>query len=192
MSTATSDDYYNAPELGLYGRWPLDVRLNGLAELLRSCRGKRVLDLGAAEGLISREFLKHGASLVHGFEIDEGRVSFARQLCAPFGNATFRIANLANWDSFIRSQAEGLQDSYDIVLYLGIQHHLPLESRQFTLMGALRLAGNCFAFRAPASCYQSDQIVRTVTAAGFSVTQTVEARAVEDLGMLTIFKRDRI
>ncbi|MBU0755948.1 MAG: glycosyltransferase family 4 protein, partial [Planctomycetes bacterium] len=54
--------YTYAPELGLHGCWPLANRLSGLDAVFSRCRGLTVLDLGSAEGCISRECLRTGRS----------------------------------------------------------------------------------------------------------------------------------
>ena len=76
--------YTCAPELGLYGKWPMSERLQGLESLLERARGMSVVDFGAAEGLIACEFLKRGAMKVRGFDLERSRTRKAMS-CAPHG-----------------------------------------------------------------------------------------------------------
>lgn len=52
----------------------------GLAAALAGARGKSVLDLGSAEGLIAREFARFGARKILGVEIVSDHVKVAREL----------------------------------------------------------------------------------------------------------------
>ena len=77
-------DYYHAPECNLFGKWPLEDRLDGLQPVLDHCQDRTVLDLGVAEGAIARQFLSAGARQLHGFELKSSRVDQAKRLCQPF------------------------------------------------------------------------------------------------------------
>lgn len=97
-----------------------DVRLAeqmlGLEKALDIAKDKSVLDLGCAEGLISREFLKAGAKSVTGIDITQTYVAIAIELCKDFANAKFICSNLNN---YIKSPHKG---KYDVVLALAIIH----------------------------------------------------------------------
>ena len=158
--------YYMEPSLGLYGKWPLDRRQYGLEALEREFSRRSVLDLGCAEGLISRHALEAGASLLHGLEIDETRLNVARNLCADYPHARFWSADLAEWASVHRSHEELLLREYDIVLYLGVHHHLPPEKRMQTLLGAAACARRFFAVRTPADVWRTDNILARLNQTG--------------------------
>lgn len=160
--------YVHAPELGLHGKWPLQDRLRGLEPLLERTRGLSVVDFGAAEGIVGREFLKRGAAALHGFELDAARVKFANALCADWSEALFRQADFSDWSRFAGENADMLRESYDVVLYLGIHHHLPPAGRHDVLTAAVRLARRYFACRAPASVYKADAVDELLRAEGFS------------------------
>jgi glycosyltransferase involved in cell wall biosynthesis len=160
--------YVHAPELDLHGKWPLQDRLLGLEPLLAQARRLRVADFGAAEGVVGREFLKRGAAALHGFELDAARVKFANTLCSGWSGALFRQADFSDWDRFASDNADMLRESYDVVLYLGIHHHLPPERRRDALTGAVRLARRYFAFRAPAAAYKADAVDELLRSEGFS------------------------
>ncbi|MGA2402373.1 MAG: glycosyltransferase [Syntrophobacteraceae bacterium] len=158
-----SNAYYTfAPDLGLHGKWPLSERFEGLDIIFENCSGMTALDLGAAEGVISLECLKRGTSLIHSFELDPSRIRIARRLCVEFPNSEFRQANLSNWREFSQEHFDLLLDSYDIVLYLGIHHHLPKPDRLTTLTEAARRARKLFAIRTTDAAYQEDEIDRVL------------------------------
>lgn len=86
--------------------------MRGLTPALSECHGKTVLDIGCAEGLISIEFAKAGAT-VHGIERSEDHLLIARRLSN--GCVTFEQGDLY-------TLKPGKQ--YDIVLALGVAHKL--------------------------------------------------------------------
>lgn len=103
----------------------LDEQLKGLGRMFAGVRGKRVLDLGCAEGLISLECLKHGAAFVHGIEIVPGHIEVARGLfAAEFKESQYslQVADLA----LVAEQELASQEiwQYDIVLALAVLHKL--------------------------------------------------------------------
>jgi hypothetical protein len=182
--------YLHAPELGLYGKWSLEDRLRGLQPLLDRAAGRSLIDFGAAEGAIGREFLKHGVVKLRGFELDLGRVNVANALCADWSDAVFRAADLSDWTAFYAAHADLLDDGYDIGLYLGIHHHLPPGARLTTLKNAIRLARHYFAVRTSAQVYATDRIDALLQAEGFRVleAQAIDACA-DHLGSLRIYQR---
>jgi SAM-dependent methyltransferase len=188
-SLQRSDYYSAAPELGLYGRWAPEIRMSGLEPLARACSGKSVLDLGAAEGLVANRFLQHGAALVHGFDIVLDRVIAARRICGEFPNAGFWQADLSDWKLFRAKHAEYLLARYDIVLYLGLHHHLPVASRDGTLEGAAAMSGDILALRTPDACYGEEQVAARLHNRGFRLLEEHRNRAVHELGTLWIFRR---
>lgn len=73
---------------------------------------KTVLDIGCAEGLITKWVLQQGARSAHGMEIVPEHVDIARRLCSGLP-ATFEVGDLNVWESKI---------TYDIVLALAVIH----------------------------------------------------------------------
>ncbi|MEM6730518.1 MAG: glycosyltransferase [Myxococcota bacterium] len=161
-----SAHYLHAPRFGLFGKWPLEDRLLGLEPLYERVRGASVLDLGAAEGAVSRVLLEHGAASCRGFEVDADRVHRANSLCSGF-DAQFWHGDLSSWPSFQSGCGEHLAPIYDVVLYLGLHHHLPKGARMEVLAGALKLAQTLFAIRTPSAVWASDELDSFIRAHGF-------------------------
>ena len=182
--------YASYPELGLFGKWPLAERLQGLDSVLAAAAGRSVIDFGAAEGLVGRELLMRGASLLHGFELDPSRVAGARKLCATFPGAQFRVADLSSWDSFHAAQRDLLEDRYDIVLYLGIHHHLPAGARIGVLRQAARMASKYFAVRMPDRHFAGDNVDAELKAAGLVRQGGAAGPADHHLGSVHIYRRN--
>ncbi len=101
-------------------------RMRGLDFILAKCSGCNVLDIGSNEGLISYEFARNGARLIHGFERDGQMVSFAERLFRDVPiESRFIAANLAiSGDEFEKQYQAVLLQQYDVVLFLGVYHHL--------------------------------------------------------------------
>lgn len=187
-----AEHYLHAPELGLFGKWSPDDRLAGLAPLIERANARTVIDFGSAEGLVAREFLRHGASLVHGFERDAARVRFANAICTPLGNAVFREADLSDPEGFRNANADLLFPTYDVVLYLGLHHHLDPRTRMTMLQRALDLAGQYFAMRTPAALAGEDRIHDVIETAGFSrLASGDESSRSANLGDLALYERIR-
>lgn len=168
--------YFHAPHLGLYGKWPIEDSIKGLQPLIERAPGSMVLDLGAAEGLIAKSFLDAGASLLHGFEIDASRVERARKLAADHSDkAAFTVGDLSNWSLFVASQP-GLRSSYDMVLFLGIHHHLPAATRNETLRGSAQLARRFFAYRAPEAVWIAEDVDTILDSLDFKLVGAVDGR----------------
>ena len=161
--------YAHAPELGLYGKWPVSEHLRGLEPLLKRAWGMNVIDFGAGEGVVGLIFLQNGARYVHGFEFEQNRVSVANRLCKNWPGSEYRQADFsAEWHIFEAAHADLLRDAYDVVLYLGLHHHLPAECRVNALTKVLARARRYFAIRTPQALYEADAIGSTIEAAGFA------------------------
>lgn len=101
-------------------------RFSGLDALFVEAPGRSVLDVGMSEGHIAYEFARRGARLVHGIEKHRDKVSFARRLFrdVPVEHA-FWCADLVRTSlGELSRQTRGLRPRYDIVLFLGVYHHL--------------------------------------------------------------------
>ena len=73
-----------------------DDRLSGLRDLLHYAKGASLLDIGMNHGLISFEFARSGAILVHGCDIYEPGVLAAREIFTEIGaKSRFEIVDLA-------------------------------------------------------------------------------------------------
>lgn len=92
----------------------IQQQMMGLDLLLTSCKGKTVLDVGCAEGLISIELAKAGAVAVHGVEIVKAHVEVANKLRKSLP-ITFECADANDWAP---------KRDYDIVIALALLHKL--------------------------------------------------------------------
>ena len=182
--------YTHASELGLHGKWSPEERLSGLQPLLDRADGLTVIDLGAAEGVVAREFLKHGVTKLHGFDLDADRVRAAERLCAPWACVAFRTADLSDWDKFRTTQSDLLEEYYDIVLYLGLHHHLPAATRRRTLQQLARMARCYFVIRTRAATYEQEGIEKDLAAGGLRLLALgAAASPLPHLGAVLIYQR---
>lgn len=94
----------------------LEEQMLGIEKALDFAKGKTVLDLGCAEGFISREFLKAGAESLTGIDIMQTYIAAAIKICKDFSNVKFIRSDL---NSYSRS---AYKKKYDVVLALAIIH----------------------------------------------------------------------
>ena len=113
----------------------------GLDEALEAAKGKTVLDLGCAEGLIGREFIRAGAAHVTGIEMLDEHLKMAREQCKGLP-MTFHCSEMVAW-----IEINPVPTQYDIVLNLGIAHkmHKPGLVMEF----AAKSARDMMVFRGP-------------------------------------------
>ena len=180
--------YYRVPGLGLHGKWDPSTRLAGLDALLAVCDGTTLLDLGAAEGVVSAEFVRAGTRSVHGFELAKDRVDVAKKLLPP--PHVVRQADLSQWDRFATQHADVLADAYDIVLFLGLYHHLPAATRRDTLASALARTRKWFAVRTPAALARTEDVVGACREHGFHLASEHVTADDESVGWLGIFEHE--
>ena len=166
-------------------------RFVGLEFLFENANDCSVLDFGSCDGLISYEFARHGASLIHGFELSKPGVEFATNL---FRNipipAIFTKADLAKRpEAFASRQSAILRDRYDIVLFLGMYHQLAAQMSRNDLDDLVRYllskAQTWFAVRTN-MLPEFEAIIRD---SGFELAS--EDRGIEErlVGKLHIYKR---
>jgi len=164
-------------------------RFEELDVLFDSCSNSSVLDIGMSDGLISYEFARHGATTIHGIEIDDERVRFAKRL---FSNipvvSSFKALNLAFESDKLQNSAIFLP-YYDIVLFLGVYHHLKKQMKRKDLddllEGLLGLSEKHFAVRTN----QLPEIEDRIISAGFERLNAMNAHSKEKIGTLGIYKR---
>lgn len=189
VPNAGRTDYTSSPRYGLHGKWPLEARLHGLEPALEASRDGTVLDLGAGDGAIARSFLDAGAALVHAFEFDAERVASGTRLIAPYDGSAFRQGDLSSWPDFVARHGSELLPSYDVVLFLGLYHHLPEATRRATLLGCAGLATEMFVIRTPERLYTGERLDLVLARAGFElVGQTTDAERI-GMGGLHVFRR---
>jgi len=188
--------YYNLPGIRA-GNWDIETRLRGLQELLGAAQGKSILDLGCAEGMILREFCRHGAATIHGFEINLDQVRIARRevpKAAEIGTQIlFRRADFGYWDRFVAANQSLMLEQYDIVLLLSVLEKLP-ESNQDTILDGLMAFSRCWiGLRIAPETRDSRQIIEKFSDNGFDLAFENDGAA-NDLsglrtGWLGIFRR---
>ena len=102
-------------------------RFYGLDEVLTYSLGKSVLDVGASDGLVAYEFARYGASHLDLIEKDEDRVAFSKRLFRDVPTKTTHVSlDILN----IKLLKKELLDGYDIVLFLGVYHHLVQQTEK--------------------------------------------------------------
>lgn len=92
----------------------LKQQLKGLGDLRDRVPDKSVLDIGAAEGLISIYLVDHGATAVHGIEMRPDFVEVANRLRGDRA-CTFEVADANDYAPV---------SQYDIVIMLAVLHKL--------------------------------------------------------------------
>lgn len=128
-------------------------RMDGLLDLLPRAKGASILDLGCYRGMVSLEFAMNGASLVHGCDKFEAGVECARQIFADLPvESRFEHADLSGGMPALNAAfGNSLLKKYDIVLFLGMHHHLRREMQERELSDFVqqiaRLAGRYFVHR---------------------------------------------
>lgn len=158
---------------GQDGDRTLEEQMKGLARAVEECRGKTVLDIGCAEGLIAIEFAKAGAAHVRGVDVVKEHVEVAARLAAAVPNVSFDHGKLG--------EMPVPSDQFDIVLALGVAHKLhepaigiryaAAASRDLVLvrmsarMGPRREAHVLRSKRGTGSCNVTDEMAR----AGFAL-----------------------
>lgn len=178
--------YFYAPEAGLYGKWPLNRRTAGLDALFAACTGCSVLDIGAAEGLIAERCLQAGARQVDGVELDAERVQEARRRNAGDADrARFFTLDLNQRNAL--KQLATLLPKYDIVLYLGVHHHLDPTTASGVFDALLRRTGRTLYMRTSETVASRDQLVERAQALGFTLTSTALVEEGDQIGALWEF-----
>lgn len=137
--------WFKVPGVRPEGDRTLAEQIIGIADALAEARGKTVLDLGCAEGLISLEFAKAGASRVEGIESLDSHLEIARAVCAGYP-ITFTQAYLQDWIVKYPKPPK-----YDIVLALGIVHKMKVPGD--LLAWACKSCSDLLLFRAPAKAW---------------------------------------
>jgi len=185
--------YYRAPDIGLFGKWEETTRFAGIDSMpAESGKKASVLDLGCAEGLASYTLASNGCiGSVHGFEYNSGRASFAHNLHAgiPETDSTFRQADISDWKLFRSKNKDLLQSTYDIVLFLGLYHNLPVETRKSVLKEALRMSKKQFLIRTSSRIKDDDQLDSFIREQGFASQRQEEQACEESVGWLGVYKR---
>lgn len=147
MVDLVNKGWLKVPGIRPMGDRTLEEQMLGLDPALAEAKGKTVLDLGCAEGLIGREFARAGATRVLGIELLKSHLEVARKACKGFREMEFVCAHLGAYIAQVGAEIE----QFDIVLALGIIHKL--DDPAIPLVFAARSARSLVCFRAPAHAY---------------------------------------
>ena len=184
--------FLDAPELGIYGKWPLAAQLHGLEPLWARVAGERILDLSCGEGVIARRCYERGAKVVWGFDREACRIEKARELCKHFRYATFQHMDPGCWPSLHAEHRHGLDQGADVTLQLSEPDHLAKDQRRDLLAEILKRTRKLFVLRCTAARYHDDQIELQLSTAGFALVEAVDAASfAPSLGALWYFERVR-
>jgi len=126
----------------------LDQQITGLESMRRGLyqpegptTGKSILELGAAEGLMSKWFVDVcGAASVHGVEIIEGHVELGRKWCKK-RPVKLTVANCDTWRP---------KQAYDVVVALALLHKL--QDPLACLAAVAEAAKEMVVVRLPSAC----------------------------------------
>jgi len=140
------------------GKVELARQMRGLDAVRHVCTGASVLDLGCAEGLVSLELAKAGATLIHGVELLGERLVVAEDFFKkelPSLQRKFITWDLTRFDDLVlgadsapaASDQPTLLSRYDVVLCLAIAQKLS-NPRRFLRLASL-LCADLMAVRLP-------------------------------------------
>lgn len=163
-------------------------RLTGLSWVLEQAKESTVLDFGCAEGLIGYEFARAGASLIHGFDRDRRRIEFARLLFQEIPvESLFTCSNLAvPLSQFKDTYGSVLRCQYDIVLYLGIYHHLVEQISQNEVHELMEFLFSIATFLFVCRTNRMEAVSTVAQKCGFEEVYSDHSN--ERVGMLTVFR----
>lgn len=134
--------WFKIPGIRPEGDRSIEEQMLGLERALDQARGKRVLDLGCAEGPIAAAFARAGAIEVVGIELLATHLDVARKVCKGL---PVRLI-CAHLGEYIAKNPK--PEQFDIVLALGIVHKL--EDPNVPMKWAAAAAADLLCFRAPA------------------------------------------
>jgi SAM-dependent methyltransferase len=138
-----------------HGVRDLRERTDPLRPLLAHTRGATILDLGCAEGMISKWLVDEGrARLVHGLELHPPYVETARKMMPrPQYKARFDVCDLNHFER--DTATAGLLPGYDIVLALNVIQKL-FDPRAM-LLKAAGYANKFFVYSGPAAVIRDNR-----------------------------------
>jgi hypothetical protein len=112
MAKQMKSGWFTTP--GRPGDRTLQDQVKGLDHVFEFVRGKTVLDIGAAEGMLTAEMQRRGAVAVHGVEVVKAHVETGRKVHADLA-ACFEVGDANVWVP---------KRKYHVVLLLAVLHKL--------------------------------------------------------------------
>jgi 2-polyprenyl-3-methyl-5-hydroxy-6-metoxy-1,4-benzoquinol methylase len=173
------------------GHRTLKSQIQGLGPLTEKIKGGHVLDIGAAEGLISKYLIETaGAASADCFEVVAERVAAGKKLLDGLP-ARFFQSDLEYFDLWEMQNTAVLREQYDAVLMLSIIHKLRRPERFLGRMADL--SSRFIVLRLPnkvindvRSAHVTFDTVAFLNQRGFALTSEAESGVREWLG---IFER---
>jgi 2-polyprenyl-3-methyl-5-hydroxy-6-metoxy-1,4-benzoquinol methylase len=103
-----------------------DNRLDGIRDILPLANGCSVLDVGANRGMVAVDFARAGAIQIHGCDNYKAGINAAREIFNDFAvDSRFEVVDLAKGHKNLSTAfGTAYRRQYDIVLFLGVYHHL--------------------------------------------------------------------
>lgn len=126
------------------GHRSLAEQMKGLDPALAECKGKRVLDVGCAEALISLEFWKRGATV----DAFDNNVSYVAQATRNAGHTGGLVKVLLG--DMNDGLPKGMMPPYDIVLALAVLHKAPDVTAATRLLA--KACSDLMVIRLPIGC----------------------------------------
>ena len=165
-------------------------RFHGLDYAFERCEGASLLDVASCEGLISYEFVRRGARLVHAIERDKDRVQFSKRLFRDVPiESNFEAGNVAiSGSEFERKHSAWLLPQYDIVLFLGIYHHLERQMPVDDLNDLVRLLAERTGKYMVVRTFENESMEATIVKAGLERVHFIEGIK-DERGPLMIYAR---
>lgn len=169
--------YYADAATGVWGSHTLEKRLIGLEHLLAHAAGKSVLDIGCAEGLVLREFMRRGAVVGHGVDVEATRIAAARERlgAADTALATVDVARFP-WGgapAFVRER-------YDVILLMGVLHRIAADVRGDVLVWLFDRCAEASVVRSDAK--HAPLVDRIASERGFVLRSRENARPRDEKG----------
>ncbi len=111
-----------------------DSRVKMIMDDVGDVKGKRILDLGCNIGRFCFEFSKIGARLVSGVDIDRECIQIAIDIAKEFkqDNTLFLQGEVTP------KYLENIEGKFDIVLFLSVMNHMPIDSFDFSTRKVFR------------------------------------------------------
>lgn len=147
------------PWLAAKRRGDISLRVAHFDQLLAEAKGKTLLDVGCYDGLIAYEFVRAGATLVHGIDNDPYHLATARRIFTQVAlPSTFTHADLRRDCALTRALGTNADRRFDIVLFLGVYQHIYTAMRDSTrralVRGVCDRTASLLAARMPTAVWQ--------------------------------------